>query len=632
MDISSVNSDLIRGNVTTIILGCLALNDKYGYEILKEIEDRSTGQYTLKQATLYNQLKRLEKQGLVSSYDGSPDDTGGGQRRYYTLTPAGRTYLGKERSEYEYSRTILDKLVSEKEFDFSNPLPFDASELRPYSSRSGESKPEVVYKEKVLEIPVEKLVEKVVEVPVEKVVEVPVEKVVEVEKPIYLDRFGNRIDSSKAAELASQSYDRVVEVEKPVYIDRFGNPISSEQAAELAAGAERENVEAARTAEQLEEAKAEIAKRDEALGIAEENAKKQDEELASVKEQLRHSEEERVAAQVALKSIEEDRLRREEEDRKRREEEARAAREEEERRRAEQLRPAQSLDELFAKLEAKSEYDNSQNPLPLYYDPAQETYKEERSARKSIDEIFKRFDEQNAQAAATVVEEPAPAAPSPDEPSAVINRADGSFAYEKEDVNYREFFYSIADEPAETPAAQPQEAAPAEEADIRTRLYAKGYTVRPYDKGNTSEYYTFNFLQANRINRDTFLIVLGLFLLEMAVCWVSLYSRISYKYFVPIIIVGSVLCLVPTFLYLLNPGRRTRANFNFKLSILNRTMLFIELTVICILIGFFALGASVYDIDLILASIVIPAIILLNLPISSLIYWGLYRTHKYHIA
>ena len=45
MDISSVNSDLIRGNVTTIILGCLKDEDKYGYEILKEIEDKSNSQY-----------------------------------------------------------------------------------------------------------------------------------------------------------------------------------------------------------------------------------------------------------------------------------------------------------------------------------------------------------------------------------------------------------------------------------------------------------------------------------------------------------------------------------------------------------------------------------------------------------
>ena len=114
--------------------------------------------------------------------------------------------------------------------------------------------------------------------------------------------------------------------------------------------------------------------------------------------------------------------------------------------------------------------------------------------------------------------------------------------------------------------------------------------------------------------------------------WASLATKVSYTYFLPILLVGSALCLVPTVIYLLNPTRRTRANFNFKLSILNRGMLFIELTVVCILIGFFGLGANVNDIDLILESIVLPMVLLTNLPLSSFIYWLLYRTRKYHTA
>ena len=118
MDISSINSDLIRGNVTTIILKALMTEDRYGYDILKEIEVKSGGQYKLKQPTLYSCLKRLEKQGLISSYWGDESDTEGGRRRYYALTETGRSYLNKMQSEYEYSRTILDNLLSEEKFDF----------------------------------------------------------------------------------------------------------------------------------------------------------------------------------------------------------------------------------------------------------------------------------------------------------------------------------------------------------------------------------------------------------------------------------------------------------------------------------------------------------------------------------
>ena len=49
MDVSSINSDLIRGNVTTIILKALLDEDRYGYDILREIEVKSGGQYKLKQ-------------------------------------------------------------------------------------------------------------------------------------------------------------------------------------------------------------------------------------------------------------------------------------------------------------------------------------------------------------------------------------------------------------------------------------------------------------------------------------------------------------------------------------------------------------------------------------------------------
>ena len=66
----SVSSDLIRGHINTIILRALYDGDKYGYEIIAEIEQKSHGQYSLKQPSLYSALKRLEKDGYVTSYWG----------------------------------------------------------------------------------------------------------------------------------------------------------------------------------------------------------------------------------------------------------------------------------------------------------------------------------------------------------------------------------------------------------------------------------------------------------------------------------------------------------------------------------------------------------------------------------
>lgn len=114
----TINSDLIRGNINTIILKALYSGDRYGYDIIKEIEEKSHGQYILKQPTLYSCLKRLESQGFVSSYWGTQSN--GGRRKYYTLTDMGREVFVQSQDEYEYSRTIIDQLISERDYDLDS--------------------------------------------------------------------------------------------------------------------------------------------------------------------------------------------------------------------------------------------------------------------------------------------------------------------------------------------------------------------------------------------------------------------------------------------------------------------------------------------------------------------------------
>lgn len=680
MDISSVNSDLIRGNVTTIILGCLKNQDRYGYEILKEIEDKSNSQYVLKQATLYNQLKRLEKQGLVSSYDGSPDETGGGKRRYYSLTKEGHAYLEKEKSEYEYSRTILDKLVSDDEFDFRKEIPFDASELRPYSKRDPEDKPKVVYKDKV------------------------------VEKRVFLDRYGNEVSEEDIENLRQKA-------EQEDEDARNALATLTQKEAEAQALVRKQQEEALFHQEMLRQSRETESKQRQQLIEREQATLQNEEKLRQTEERLRKAEEDKELVKAMLRKMEEDKLReeeikrsQEEAERKRLEEERILQEQEAERKRQEQAKPAQTLEEMFAKLDAESEYKQqqakeaeSQKYVFENAEPQEHTYingytnQVERISRSqtSLKDIFKQLDEREAeidkekedeakalaeyeaqkerekqeqweianarhqqeiaeqQEAQAVSQAPANSDYYPAEletqnrsyapqeskgpfvTSAVVNRQEGGFDYEKDDVNYRDFFVSLQEQNArvdDEEKPQQQNSFDYQDSDIKTRLYAKGFKIRPYDRGNTSEYYTFNFIQSNRINRDTFLIILAFFVAEITIMWASLATRVSYVYFLPITLVGCALCLIPTIVYLTNPTKRIRANFNFKLSILNRTMLFIELTVVCILIGFFGLGANVNDMDLIIKSIILPMVLLTNLPLSSLIYWLLYRTRRYHTA
>ena len=107
----AIDSDLIRGHVDTIILKTLASGDKYGYEIIKEIETRSNGTYELKQPTLYSCLKRLESQGFISAYWVNSDI--GGKRHYYKLTELGRAEYDNNMREWLSSRSIIDNLIAE---------------------------------------------------------------------------------------------------------------------------------------------------------------------------------------------------------------------------------------------------------------------------------------------------------------------------------------------------------------------------------------------------------------------------------------------------------------------------------------------------------------------------------------
>lgn len=115
----SISSDLIRGHINTIILRSLYDGDKYGYDILSEIESKTGGLYSIKQPTLYSALKRLESLRYVASYYG--EFSNGGRRKYFRLTDEGKEFVKKSLSEWEYSRTIIDSLIADgdKHFDFS---------------------------------------------------------------------------------------------------------------------------------------------------------------------------------------------------------------------------------------------------------------------------------------------------------------------------------------------------------------------------------------------------------------------------------------------------------------------------------------------------------------------------------
>ncbi len=106
---NNLSSDLLRGHTDTIILGLLVGEDKYGYEITKLIYKQSGYLYELKEATMYSGLKRLEKDGYITSYWG--DETQGGRRKYYSITQIGKKLYETNKQNWDFAKKILDKLI-----------------------------------------------------------------------------------------------------------------------------------------------------------------------------------------------------------------------------------------------------------------------------------------------------------------------------------------------------------------------------------------------------------------------------------------------------------------------------------------------------------------------------------------
>ena len=105
----SIASDLIRGHTDTIILARLMDNDNYGYEINKSIQERTGGNYELKEATLYTAFRRLEQSGYIFSYWG--DEQTGARRRYYSITDSGRDKYTSLIAEWKTAKEMIDKLI-----------------------------------------------------------------------------------------------------------------------------------------------------------------------------------------------------------------------------------------------------------------------------------------------------------------------------------------------------------------------------------------------------------------------------------------------------------------------------------------------------------------------------------------
>jgi len=104
-----IRSKIARGSAEVAILSLLAEQPLYGFEIAKNIEEKTGGALSFTLASLYPMLYELEKHGLITG--NWQANNAGRDRRYYRLTAAGKKQLAPLREEWRNFFYALDQLA-----------------------------------------------------------------------------------------------------------------------------------------------------------------------------------------------------------------------------------------------------------------------------------------------------------------------------------------------------------------------------------------------------------------------------------------------------------------------------------------------------------------------------------------
>ena len=105
-----------RSLINLYVLHSLHREPKTGYDLLREIEDMTRGEWVPSKGTLYPMLRQLTEEGLIA-----PQETGARAKTIYALTEEGETTLAElkkhrhqSRENFQLLRTIHSEIFGEK--------------------------------------------------------------------------------------------------------------------------------------------------------------------------------------------------------------------------------------------------------------------------------------------------------------------------------------------------------------------------------------------------------------------------------------------------------------------------------------------------------------------------------------
>ncbi|WP_096155529.1 MULTISPECIES: PadR family transcriptional regulator [Bacillus] len=101
--------ELIKGSTSLIILQLLTSGDMYGYQIVKEMGQRSDNTLDVKEGTIYPGLHKLEEKGYITSY--WKEQEKGPARKYYAITENGNGLLQDKKKEWNSFVKMMNQML-----------------------------------------------------------------------------------------------------------------------------------------------------------------------------------------------------------------------------------------------------------------------------------------------------------------------------------------------------------------------------------------------------------------------------------------------------------------------------------------------------------------------------------------
>jgi PadR family transcriptional regulator len=105
----NLNHELLHGNAETLVLALLAEGEGYGYQIRKDLADRSEQYFQFAFGRLYPLLRGLEMRGLAKA---RWENRSARRRKQYVLTRKGLDALKERKAKWKEFSEAMDLVLN----------------------------------------------------------------------------------------------------------------------------------------------------------------------------------------------------------------------------------------------------------------------------------------------------------------------------------------------------------------------------------------------------------------------------------------------------------------------------------------------------------------------------------------